>query len=76
MSTMKARNDAYDIMLLIYEGILTPILPGTIPGQGYRRGWLCGHRARKIVSPKWLRPLRHGGQRLAMVQRLVSPRLL
>ena len=35
-----------------------------------------GHRAGRAVSAEWLRALRHGGQRLAMVQRPVPAGLL
>jgi sulfatase modifying factor 1 len=50
------------------------IYEGPVSGEGHGRGWLRGHRAGRAVSAERLRPLRHGRQRLAMVQRLVSAR--
>ncbi len=52
------------------------IYQGKFPGEGHGRGWLRGHRAGEVVSAQRLRPLRHGGQRLGVVQRLVSSGLL
>src|SRR5438874_12840437 len=49
---------------------------GEVPREGCGRRWLCRNRAGEIIFGKWLRPLRHGRKRLAMVQRLVSARLL
>ena len=49
---------------------------GKFPVKDKSRGWLCRHRARREISREWLRPLRHVGERLAMVQRLVPERLL
>ena len=47
---------------------------GKISGERRGRRWLRGHRAGRETFPaEWLRTLRHGWQRLGMVQRLVSP---
>ena len=45
---------------------------GKFPVKDAGRRRLCRHRAGREISAQWLRPLRHGGQRLGMVQRLVS----
>ena len=49
---------------------------GQFPVRRYCRRRLRGHCSRRAVSGQWLRPVRHVGQRLAMVQRLVSAGLL
>ena len=49
---------------------------GQFPVKDAGDRWLRGNRARRAVSAEWLRTLRHVGQRLAMVQRLVSAGLL
>ena len=51
-------------------------LAGKIPGEGQGRRRLSRHRPGREVPAERLRPLRHVGQRLAMVQRLVSAGLL
>ena len=51
-------------------------LAGAVPGARRGRRRLCGDVAGDGVSAERLRPLRHGRQRLAVVRRLVSPRLL
>ena len=51
-------------------------LPGPVPRSRHRRRRLRRHRAGRAVPRQRLRPVRHGGQRLGVVQRLVSARLL
>ena len=53
------------------------IYQGKFPVKArHGRGRLRGHRAGRAISAQRLRPLRHGRQRLGVVQRLVSPRHL
>src|SRR5437763_4868068 len=47
-------------------------LAGKIPGERRGRRWLRRHRTGREISGEWIRPLRHGRQRLGVVQRLVS----
>ena len=52
------------------------IFEGHFPDARRPHRWLCGHVAGHRVSGEWLRAVRHRRQRVAVVRRLVSPRLL
>src|SRR5687767_3450233 len=51
-------------------------LAGLVSEREYRRGWVQGAGTGRQLRAERLWPARHGGQRLGMVRRLVSAKLL